>query len=209
MRDKLWAGTGNTSTDPVFTDPVGRDGVPGTLDDDFCLQQGSPCIDAANNAVVSVDEFDLEDDGNTSEPLPFDLDGLPRFKDDPLSSDTGVGPPPFVDMGAYEYQRGCLKNVDCDDGVSCTVDTCDEENDSCTFTATDDLCHDGSFCNGNESCDSLDGCFGSEPPCNESPWYEHIDRCGPICDEIDVDGDGDLDFVDLANFMNCWTGPMD
>ena len=33
-----------------------------------------------------------------------DLDGNPRFVDDPDTVDTGYGEPPLVDMGAYEFQ---------------------------------------------------------------------------------------------------------
>ena len=33
------------------------------------------------------------------------LDQQPRFRDDPETVDTGVGPPPIVDMGAYEFNR--------------------------------------------------------------------------------------------------------
>jgi hypothetical protein len=33
-----------------------------------------------------------------------DLDGNPRFVDDPDTADTGYGDPPIVDMGAYEFQ---------------------------------------------------------------------------------------------------------
>jgi hypothetical protein len=36
-----------------------------------------------------------------------DLDGNPRFVDDPCRANTGIGDPP-VDMGAYEFQdRSC------------------------------------------------------------------------------------------------------
>ncbi len=33
-----------------------------------------------------------------------DLDGNRRFVDDPNTNDTGIGDPPIVDMGAYEFQ---------------------------------------------------------------------------------------------------------
>jgi len=33
-----------------------------------------------------------------------DLAGRARFRDDERAPDTGVGPAPVVDMGAYEYQ---------------------------------------------------------------------------------------------------------
>jgi hypothetical protein len=48
--------------------------------------------------------------------------------------------------------------VVCDDGVSCTVDACDEPTDSCAATPNDAACSDGLHCNGAETCDALLGC---------------------------------------------------
>lgn len=62
----------------------------------------SPCIDAANNASVPADILDVDGDGVTTEQTPLDLDGRPRFVDDPGVADTGLGAAPIVDMGAYE-----------------------------------------------------------------------------------------------------------
>ena len=86
-----FGGIGNIGDDPLFVDPDGEDDVPGTEDDDLRLSPGSPCIDAADNTVVPA--------GITT-----DLDGNPRFVDDPDTTDTGNGDPPIVDMGAYEFQ---------------------------------------------------------------------------------------------------------
>ncbi len=99
-----FGGVGNIGEDPLFVDADGPDDIPGTEDDDLRLSPGSPCIDAADNTAVPPDEFDLDDDGDTKEPIPFDLDGNPRFVDDPDTKDTGNGDPPIVDMGAYEFQ---------------------------------------------------------------------------------------------------------
>jgi hypothetical protein len=87
-----WVGTGNIDADPTFADADGR------------LSPGSPCIDAADNTAVPADTEDLDGDENTTEPIPFDLDGNPRFVDDIGTPDTGFGDPPIVDMGAYEFQ---------------------------------------------------------------------------------------------------------
>jgi hypothetical protein len=48
-----------------------------------------------------------------------DLDGNPRFADDPCKVETGLGDPPVVDMGAYEYQATSC-DMDCDGLVGIT-----------------------------------------------------------------------------------------
>ncbi len=40
---------------PQFVEPLGSDGLAGTLDDDFSLDWASPCIDFGDNSVVVVD----------------------------------------------------------------------------------------------------------------------------------------------------------
>ncbi|MHC4320235.1 MAG: right-handed parallel beta-helix repeat-containing protein [Planctomycetota bacterium] len=79
-------GAGNLDADPLFEDPVAGD---------LHITSGSPVIDAGDNTAVPV--------GITT-----DFDGNPRFVDDPCREDTGLGDPPIVDMGAYEFQgRSC------------------------------------------------------------------------------------------------------
>ncbi len=68
---------------------------------DYRLSPGSPCIDAADNTTLPTDVTDLDMDGDTTEEIPFDLDGNPRRVEDPDMADTGNGICPVVDMGAY------------------------------------------------------------------------------------------------------------
>lgn len=68
--------------------------LPNLNDDDFGdlrMQQDSPTIGQGSNALLPADEFDLDDDGNTTEPLPVDLDGNTR-----ITNGT-------VDLGPYEF----------------------------------------------------------------------------------------------------------
>ncbi len=101
-------GGGNIDADPMFVDPLGPDGIAGTEDDILRLSPGSPCIDAADNTAVPADTTDKDNDGDTTERTPLDLDLNPRFVDDPNTEpDTGVPAPDYpdvADMGAYEFQ---------------------------------------------------------------------------------------------------------
>ncbi|MFN2270490.1 MAG: choice-of-anchor Q domain-containing protein [Anaerolineae bacterium] len=73
---------GNIDADPLFVD-IGND--------DLHLQDDSPAIDAGNNySVIGIVNTDRDD--------------RPRFTDLPGVTDTGIGSPPIVDMGAYEVQ---------------------------------------------------------------------------------------------------------
>jgi hypothetical protein len=84
-------GTGNLDADPLFVDADGADNVSGTADDDLRLQPGSPAINTGSIVALPADTYDLDTDGNTTEPLSLDLSGNPRV--------SGAS----VDMGAYEY----------------------------------------------------------------------------------------------------------
>lgn len=95
-------GSENLALDPQFLDPIGPDGVPGTGDDDLRPGQASPCVDAGRNASIQGDPGDLDNDGNTGERTPTDLDHSRRIVDDPAVPDTGPGVGPLVDMGAHE-----------------------------------------------------------------------------------------------------------
>ena len=90
-------GNGNIDADPLFVDPDNGD---------YHLSPGSPCIDAADNKAVPKG-------------IDTDLDGNPRFVDDPNTRDTGNGDPPVVDMGAYEFQVAspCTWDLNDDDAV--------------------------------------------------------------------------------------------
>lgn len=98
---------GNISADPLFVqDPdPGPDGLWGTGDDDLGdvhLLSDSPCVDAGDNDSIPPDTPDLDDDGDTVEPVPIDFDCHARV----LCGE--------VDMGAYESGIG---DYQCDDDV--------------------------------------------------------------------------------------------
>jgi hypothetical protein len=95
---------GNFSSDPLFVNALGIDGVAGTDDDDLRLRVASPCIDRGNSELLFDDIGDVDGDGSFGESLPNDIDGLSRFRDD-LVDDLGLGSPSHLDLGAHEFKR--------------------------------------------------------------------------------------------------------
>jgi len=140
-----WTGQGsnNLNFDPLFIDTDGADNIVGTIDDNLRLQPGSPAIDSGDSCTLPSDTLDLDGDGDTTERLPYDLDGFARM--------VGYA----VDMGAYENQsvlggdcnhNGFVDDFDICSGASMDVDA-DGIPDECTeFTG-------GCGGNGNWSCE--------------------------------------------------------
>jgi hypothetical protein len=90
-------GIGNTTIDPRFVDPtIG----------DYRIVSNSPCLDRGNAAALPPDLDDLDLDGNTSEPIPFDIEEHPRIM---------YG---LVDVGAFESLAAfCSADLTGDDRV--------------------------------------------------------------------------------------------
>jgi predicted outer membrane repeat protein len=112
---------GNILADPAFVDADGPDNSAETwADNDYRLQPESPCIDAGDNTAVPFDFADLDRDGNTTERLPVDIAGQPRFIQYPFAPDTGRADPPayryVVDMGAHEFSF-CFGDLNQDGSV--------------------------------------------------------------------------------------------
>ena len=100
-------GGGNIDADPMFCDlPPGID--------NYRLQDGSLCIDTGSDAAVPVDSADVDDDGNTTETVPWDLDTRIR-------QFNGYANVTVVDMGAYENQRDQLCPADLDGDCAVSV----------------------------------------------------------------------------------------
>lgn len=92
------AGVGNINADPLFSAAsLGQ----------FSLTSGSPCIDAGDSSAVPADL--LEDPVSN-----------PRRVNDPATADTGAGPAPRVDIGAYEYNppTGCPGDANNDSAIN-------------------------------------------------------------------------------------------
>ena len=84
--------------------------------------------------------------------------------------------------------------TDCDDGVGCTADACNEAADACDNVPQDATCADGLYCNGDEACDGLLGCqAGTAVDCDDAVACT-LDTCNEATDSCDfVASDGACD----------------
>lgn len=86
----------------------------------------------------------------------------------------------------------------CDDGITCTNDSCDEMLNMCINLANDTKCDDGLYCNGFEVCDvqaracvdGVDPCFEDSFPCTTIQCDENTNSCfcsadNAACDDFD------------------------
>ncbi len=78
--------------------------------------------------------------------------------------------------------------VNCNDGVNCTLDACNETSDACDNTQNHGLCNDGLYCNGSEICHPVLDCQAGSDPCPEVPCDEENDHCECLTDS-DCDDD--------------------
>jgi cysteine-rich repeat protein len=71
-----------------------------------------------------------------------------------------------------------------DDGVACTIDSCDEVGDSVVHAPDDSICDDGLYCNGSETCDVIDDCQPGVPPPTDDGVACTIDSCDEVGDSV-------------------------
>ena len=85
---------------------------------------------------------------------------------------------------------------DCDDGIDCTTDVCNENTNQCNHATNDALCSDNLFCTGIEVCDLTNGCEAGTPvDCDDGVTCTD-DLCDPSSDQC----------TNVANDVNCSDG---
>lgn len=72
-----------------------------------------------------------------------------------------------------------------DDGVGCTLDTCDEDADRVVHAPDDTVCDNGLFCDGAEVCDPVRDCVAGDAPVLTDGVGCTIDRCNEALDRVD------------------------
>jgi hypothetical protein len=163
-------GTGNIGDDPLL--------VGGS---DVHLQAGSPCVNFGDNSATNLPLADVDGDSRVQHcRVDMGVDETPHFADcntngtaDACDLDGG-GSTDANSNGVPDECDECVVNGDCNDGVSCTDDTCDV--DTCVFTSN----------------------------CGAAAWCEEGgDTCVPYGDG-DFEPDGDVDLEDYAAFQICF-----
>jgi hypothetical protein len=170
-------GVGNIDADPLFLDPDTGD---------YRLSAGSPALDAADNTALPPG-------------MVTDLNGNPRFVDDPATPDTGHsdGVNPLVDMGAYEYASHDCADHNTDGQVTMCHIPPGNPNNAHTITVSENavaahLAH-GDYCG---SCEADDGSQESQGHGDDEPENS-------AC-LADFDGSGSVDTFDLAQVLGVW-----
>lgn len=121
------------------------------------------------------------------------------FKEDAGTPDADAGGGDAADTGDPTLGPPCNDDPQCDDGIDCTFDDCDEKIGRCRFTPDDTKCQDEVFCDGLEVCEPKLGCReGTAVACDDDSTCT-IDTCiesTQTCtnEKRDVDGDGDPDW---------------
>ena len=133
---------------------VGPDGCELDSDDDGVIDSLDNCVNDANPGQEDADDDGV---GNVCDNC---LNDPNSTQDD--SDDDGFG-------NACDE---CAVNADCINVIDCLAGVC--VTDHCEYTPDDDLCDDGSFCSGVETCDPADaasdpltGCVSGVDPCDD------------------------------------------
>jgi cysteine-rich repeat protein len=84
---------------------------------------------------------------------------------------------------ALDCQPGDAPEVD--DGIDCTIDTCDPITGEVTHEPVDAACDDGLFCTGRETCDAQRGCLAGPAPVADDRVGCTQDVCNEETDRID------------------------
>jgi len=172
-------------------------------DEDACTEDSCDPMTGCNHATVECEDEDVCDGVETCDPTTGEcIEGEPRDceDDNPCTEDELCDPlEGCLNQAANEGtecqtplgQDGkckegtctpvCVEDVDCDDGVECTVDSCNKDIWKCQFLADDSECGDGDVCNGVETCDVVAGCEDGTPlACDDGDVCNGIETCDAV-----------------------------
>ena len=122
--------------------------------------------------------------------------------------DEGIG----CTVDVCDQDGNCQNTPDdglCDDSIDCTIDTCDQSND-CQHTPDDSLCDNVLFCDGVETCDASSGCLSGSDRCPPPLMCDDKnDRCTNCFTDADCDDDVGCTIDVCDENGNCYNTPDD
>ena len=124
-------------------------------------------------------------------PLP---DASPPDTTRPEDGDATLPPDAVDDEGTLDTADdarapACTHDLECNDLIDCTADSCDPTTGTCVHTPVDAVCDDGNACTVGEVCDPATGCAGGAPiDCNDGVACT-TDRCDPFTGACSHDPD--------------------
>jgi len=161
--------TGRTPTIFCNSFPLNDENVtdcPGGIADRILFFSfGGDFIDVGTGHIMTL-RYDISPGVPDGDCQDLTLEGiiLTSCNDNGAGGCTTGAPFDNVTLEEGEFCFLCADNADCDDGVDCTVDSCDQDG-NCQNTSDDAFCDDAIFCNGAETCDSIAGCQPGTDPC--------------------------------------------
>ncbi|MGD8451773.1 MAG: right-handed parallel beta-helix repeat-containing protein [Phycisphaerae bacterium] len=192
-----WEGDGNIDADPLFVDADGPDDVFGTEDDDLHLLEGSPCINAGDNAAIPsgvTTDFEGEDRVQQCR-VDMGADETPYFED--CNSNDVADACDIADCDGSPWCGDCNGN-----GVPDECDIASGTSEDLNGNGVPDECEIFGDCDHDLDVDLDDleamlGClFGPDETPSEG------------CDCADINADLDVDLADFALFQQQFTGPL-
>jgi hypothetical protein len=150
---------GQETCDPAGSPPSGcklgaavvcpSDGIACTID--ACNEASKLCVSTPDNTKCASTEFCIAQQGCTPAPS---CSNSAECQDGNLCN------------GAEACIGGLCRRgqeVNCNDGLVCTVDDCNPSTGACSHAPTNAVCDDGLICNGVESCSTVFGCIAGTP----------------------------------------------
>lgn len=206
--DTYFHGAGSNCSDPGDC-WVPCDSDADCNDGDVC-NGGETCELATGNCLAGI-ELDCDDnDGCTSDTC----DPVGGCANPVLSCDDHN----VCTTDSCNPATGCEHVApSCDDGVACTVDSCDPIGGFCTHDVDDELCDNGLFCDGEETCDALLGCQTDVPvdcgdglDCTLDSCNESTDQCDHAPDDESCDNGVFCDGAEVCDLvLGCSPGPAE
>ena len=187
-----------------------------------CTGANTFCSDVAGRCVLCLNDSDCEDLNyctlNLCSPLDFTCQFAPdgsnicaerngfQFCQGPEACVNSINCDPFTGAGC------CLPGTPpvVDDGIPCTIDSCDEQNDVILHIPDDSSCDDSLFCDGVETCDPANaaadgnGCVaGTDVDCSFLDAVCRLAQCNETTDACVSVPDPSREGTPCVNPDNC------